>query len=86
MNMNKKHMWIMLACCLIPIVALAAIFVFKVPVNSVIFFGIALLCPVLHLLMMGNMMKHDHSDHDHAGHEAHHPTLPARLPAGEKRE
>ncbi len=85
MNMSKKHALIMVACCLIPIVALAAIFVFKIPVSSVIYFGIALLCPALHLLMMGNMMKHDDSAHDHAGHEVQH-TAPSQLAAGEKKD
>lgn len=97
--MNRKHLLIMLACCLIPIVALAAIFVFKIPANSVIYFGILLLCPALHLLMMRNM-GHGHADHDHAGHDHTQPghgpvaqlpqpksggavTTPA-LPAGEK--
>ena len=55
-NINKKHALIMLACCLIPLVALAAVFLFKIPANSVIYFGILLLCPALHLLMMKNMI------------------------------
>ncbi len=76
--MNKKHVLIMLACCLIPLVALAAIFVFKIPANSVIYFGILLLCPVLHLLMMRNMIGHPAergASGDHAGH--HHAERPA---------
>src|SRR5574341_2282521 len=64
MTMTKKHILIMLACCLIPLVALAAIFVFKIPATGVIYFGILLLCPVLHLLLMRNMMG---PGHDHAG-------------------
>ncbi|MBI4769342.1 MAG: hypothetical protein HY784_02735 [Chloroflexi bacterium] len=52
--MTRKHALIMLACCLIPLAALAAIFVFRVPANSVLFFGILLLCPALHLLLMRN--------------------------------
>jgi uncharacterized membrane protein len=99
MNMSKKHVLIMLACCLIPLVALAAIFVFKIPANSVIYFGILLLCPVLHLLMMRNMMgRHpdhgasgDHTGHSHAGRGAHvHGSTvnaqPPQLPAGEKQD
>ncbi|OGO11184.1 MAG: hypothetical protein A2032_05020 [Chloroflexi bacterium RBG_19FT_COMBO_49_13] len=61
--MTKKHTLIMLACCLIPILAMAAIFLFKVPVSSVIWIGLILLCPLSHILMMKFMMqdKHDHS-------------------------
>jgi hypothetical protein len=62
--MNKKHALIMLACCLIPLAALAAISVFKIPATSVVYFGIVLLCPALHLLMMRNVMG---PDHDQAG-------------------
>ena len=96
MNMSKKHVLIMLACCLIPLVALAAIFVFKIPVTSVIYVGILLLCPVLHLLMMRNMLGHpaergasgDHTGHAHTEHDLHRSTVNARppqLPAGEKK-
>jgi hypothetical protein len=112
MTMNKKHVLtpvlalarkrgasVMLACCLIPLVALAAIFVFKIPVTSVIFIGILLLCPALHLWMMRNMLGHpagqgagtDHTGHGHAGDGArlHGPTVnvqPPQLPAGEKQD
>jgi len=99
MNMSKKHVLIMLACCLIPLVALAAIFVFKIPATSVIYVGILLLCPALHLLMMRNMQGHhagqgagtDHTRHSHAGQGArvHGPTVnvqPPQLPAGEKQD
>lgn len=87
MQMTKKHLLIMLACCLIPLAGLVAFFVFRVPTNSVIFFGLILLCPVLHLLMMRGMthaparsagVGHNHSDQHGAGqpaasHAAHQP-------------
>ncbi len=68
MNMNKKHLLIMLACCLIPLAGFAAISFFKVPANSVIYVGLLLLCPALHLLMMRGMMNHDHAD-EHDQHQ-----------------
>lgn len=60
--MNKKHMLIMLACCLIPVAALTAFFVFNIPLNSIVVGALVLICPLSHLLMMKFMMK-DHNGH-----------------------
>ncbi len=73
MHMNKKHALLMLACCLIPLAGFAAIWLFKLPVTNVVYFGMILLCPLLHILMMKDMFKpgqHDATEHHH--------TLPAR--------
>ena len=58
--MKRNHWLLMLLCCLIPLVGIAAIVVFRVPTSSVLYFGLVLLCPLLHLVMMGSM-RHDHA-------------------------
>ena len=67
--MKKSHIWIMILCCLIPVVALVAIYFFQIPFSKTVFFGLMLLCPISHLVMM-KFMGHDHSSAEqHSAHE-----------------
>ncbi len=50
---GKRHVLLMILCCLVPAVALAAIFVLKIPAPQVLTYGLILLCPLSHVLMMG---------------------------------
>lgn len=65
-NSDSTNLWkmggVMALACLVPLLALAAIFVFRIPINTVALFAIVLICPVLHLFMMRN--------HDHGGHQS----------------
>ena len=78
--MKKSHMWMMILCCLIPVAGLAAVYFFQIPLSKVVFFGIMLICPISHLLMM-KFMGHDHSSPEQHSQHQHHSgavTAPAR--------
>ncbi len=63
--MSKKMMLIMMACSVIGMGAIAAIFLLRVPVN-IVFLGLLLLvCPLSHFFMMGLMGK-EHGQHEHS--------------------
>jgi hypothetical protein len=68
--MKARHYLWMIIGCLAMAAAVAAVFAFGVPVSSVLLVGLALACPLAHLLMMRS------GAHDH---EAHH--SPTRLEA-----
>ena len=59
-SVGNRHMLLMILCCLIPVAALGAIFVLKIPVPQVLTYGLILLCPLSHVLMMGMMGRHQH--------------------------
>ena len=68
MDMNRKHLMIMLACCLIPLAGLTIAILFDVPFNSIFFYGMLLLCPLLHVIMMRSMIGGRHEPTNHAQH------------------
>jgi len=67
--MSKKHMLIMLACCLLPITALVLVAFFNIPITTVLFGAMLLACPLSHILMM-KFMSHDHNAHQPTGNPA----------------
>jgi hypothetical protein len=79
--MTKKHLLIMIACCLVPVIALGAIFLFKVPVNQVLYIGLILVCPLSHLLMMKFMGHGEGQEHSH---HVTQPRAPERGKLGDK--
>ena len=81
--MTKKHLVLMLLCCLIPIGVAAGLLAFGVTLNSSILIAMILLCPLLHVLMMGSMHG-DHSADADGGHADCHP-VPQRSPRGAAR-
>ncbi len=63
----SKHLWLMLLCCLLPIVSMAALFIFGASLNSWALVGLVLLCPLSHLLLMRLLHRHAHEDEMQAG-------------------
>ncbi len=61
--MNKKHFFLMLACCLIPIIGLALVFLLKIPLNTVLFGGLILVCPISMIVMMMLMSQEHDASH-----------------------
>lgn len=69
--MHRKHLFLMLLGCALPVVALAAILLFQLQLSGVVLFAIILLCPLSHLLMLGGMGQgHGPSEH-HAPERDH---------------
>jgi DUF2933 family protein len=64
--MSKKHLGIMLVCCLVPVAGLAAFYVFRVPLNTLLVGAMVLLCPLSHILMMRSM-GHGQDETRHSG-------------------
>lgn len=76
---KKSHLLLMLACCLIPLAGITAILLFQVPTSSVLYVGLLLLCPLLHVLMMRGM-GHEHDPSRHEAPHVHSPVSKASEP------
>jgi hypothetical protein len=61
--MTRKHLLLMAFGCTVPILALAAIFIFQIQISTVFLLGLFLVCPAVHVWMMRG----------HTGHSAHVP-------------
>ena len=71
--MSKKHVLIMLACCLLPIIGLALVSLFNIPPVIVLWGAMLLICPLSHLLMM-KFMGHEPK----ASHPEKNPAAPIK--------
>jgi hypothetical protein len=60
--MAKKHLVLMLLCCLIPIGVALGLLAFGVALNTTLLVAVMLLCPLLHMLMMSSM--HGAAEHN----------------------
>jgi ABC-type transport system involved in cytochrome bd biosynthesis fused ATPase/permease subunit len=60
---SLNHALLMLLCCLLPLVAIGALWVFGIQ-SSWLVLGAMLLCPLSHLLMMRGHNKENKECHD----------------------
>ncbi len=73
-----KHMLLMLICCLVPLLLIGAVGTFGLslgPLQGLVPFVAALMCPLMMIFMMGGMMRGQGGNHSH-----HHVDAPHRQP------
>ncbi|GIK53536.1 MAG: hypothetical protein BroJett014_25090 [Planctomycetota bacterium] len=58
--MTRKHWLFMAVGCGLPVLALAAVYLWRVQLSTLLLFGLVLLCPLLHLLMLRDHQGHTH--------------------------
>ena len=71
-----KHMLLMLICCLVPIVLIGAVSLLGLslgPLQPLLPYAIALMCPLMMIVMMRGMMQGE--NHDHSQHQVNPPRV-----------
>ncbi len=72
--MKQKHLFFMLLCCLIPVVAIMALV--ALGLGGLATYGLFLLCPLMMIFMMREHKGTDHSEHDKDNLESNKKDLP----------
>ena len=64
--MTKKHVLIMVLCCLVPLIGYATASLLGIQINAILFCGMVFICPVLHLILMLSLKRHIYDDQPHS--------------------
>jgi len=62
-KMGKKHLILMILCCVVPMGVFFVLFALGIPLNRLFLFAMILLCPLSHIFMMRGMKHHGQDDH-----------------------
>jgi len=62
-KMGKKHLILMILCCVVPMGVIFVLFALGIPLNRLFLFAMILICPLSHIFMMRSMKHHEHDDH-----------------------
>jgi hypothetical protein len=78
-----KHMLLMLICCLVPLLLIGAVGTFGLslgPLQGLVPFAAALMCPLMMIVMMRGMMQGQGGDHSHHHVDAPHTQPTKQIP------
>ncbi len=78
-----KHMLLMAICCLVPLLIIGAVGTFGLslgPLQGLVPFVAALMCPLMMIVMMRGMMQGQGSDHSHHHVDAPHGQPTKQIP------
>ena len=73
----KKHLWVMILCCLIPVVAIIFVRVMGIQLGYWSTALFLLLCPLSHIVLMWAMRHEDHGSPHHSDNPG---TVPVQTP------